>query len=274
MPNARILNDNAALRATLTASSVRSGTSVGYLAMPRKGDFWGSTANTATIIATFAQAETIGMAGLFFTNLSAASTMRMICCSDTLGNVVVNNTGYLSCTPAPAVDYTSWQSVPAGANGFAYGSGADAVVYAGGGQVAGVRRVQIDITHTQPIEAAFLVLGRYLELAYNPNDGVQLGHVSLSKMDRSSAGDPVIDRGPLHKVIKMEFDCDGVERKKWFDILRKTSLDFPVFISLSPESTDKTEEHHLHIYGHLSELDLQKLVRFNGNVHSLSLYSV
>ena len=274
MPNARILNDNAALRATLNASSSRSGTSVSYLAMPRKGDFWASTANTATIIATFAQAETIGMAGLFFTNLSAASTMRMICYSDTLGNVVVNNTGYLSCTPAPAVDYTSWQSVPAGANGFAYGSGADAVIYASGGQVAGVRRVQIDITHTQPIEAAFLVMGRYLEVGYNPNWGVEAGPGTLSKQDWSAAGDPIIDRGPLHKVMKMDFVHDDSERKVWFDILRKSSIDFPLFVSLFPSDSDKAKEHQLQIYGHLSNLDLQKLLYFNNNLQSLSIYSV
>jgi hypothetical protein len=272
--NTIVLNDNAALRATLTASTTRSGTAISNLITTRKGDIWGSTASTATITATFAQNETIGMVALPFCNLTSTSTMRVRCYSDTGATVLLNDTSAVSCTPAPVVDYSLWNTVPAGANGFAYGGGSYAVVYTSA-TVSSVRCVKVDLVHTGTIDAACLVMGSYRELIRNPTLGIEPGNSTLSKATRSGSGDNTIDRGPISKKLKLDFSgVPDSERKVWFEAIRKSSIDFPMFVSVFPGDTDKQLEHQLQIYGYLSALENQKMLFFNNNLQTLAIDEV
>nr|WP_314606570.1 hypothetical protein [uncultured Janthinobacterium sp.] len=77
MANLRIIYDNAADRAALTASTTAGTLGVANLQNNRKGRPWRATGTTARVAATWAAPERIGGVFLPFCNLSPAATMRV-----------------------------------------------------------------------------------------------------------------------------------------------------------------------------------------------------
>ena len=77
MANLRIIYDNAADRATLTASTTAGTLGVANLQNNRKGRPWRATGTTARLGATWAAPERIGGVFLPFCNLSPTATMRV-----------------------------------------------------------------------------------------------------------------------------------------------------------------------------------------------------
>lgn len=77
MTNLRIIYDNAADRATLTASTTAGTLGVTNLQNNRKGRPWRATGTTARLGATWAAPESIGGVFLPFCNLSPTATMRV-----------------------------------------------------------------------------------------------------------------------------------------------------------------------------------------------------
>ena len=77
MANLRIIYDNAADRATLTASTTAGALGVANLQNNRKGRPWRATGTTARLAATWAAPERIGGVFLPFCNLSPTATMRV-----------------------------------------------------------------------------------------------------------------------------------------------------------------------------------------------------
>jgi hypothetical protein len=77
MPNLRIIYDNAADRAALTASTTAGSLGVANLQNNRKGRPWRATGTTARLGATWGAPERIGGVFLPFCNLSPTATMRV-----------------------------------------------------------------------------------------------------------------------------------------------------------------------------------------------------
>ena len=77
MPNLRIIYDNAADRAALTASTTAGTLGVANLQNNRKGRPWRATGTTARLGATWGAPERIGGVFLPFCNLSPTATMRV-----------------------------------------------------------------------------------------------------------------------------------------------------------------------------------------------------
>lgn len=77
MPNLRIIADNAADRATLTASSTAGALVVSNLQTDKKSDVWRAGGTTARLTLAWAVAEAIAGIALPFCNLSPTDTMRV-----------------------------------------------------------------------------------------------------------------------------------------------------------------------------------------------------
>jgi hypothetical protein len=77
MSNMRIISDNAADRATLTASSTAGALSVTNLQTDVKSDVWRAIGTSARLTATWAALETIQGVALPFCNLSPTALMRV-----------------------------------------------------------------------------------------------------------------------------------------------------------------------------------------------------
>lgn len=89
MPNLRIIYDNAADRATLSAPNAVANLGAAYLKTNIKSQVCRSTGKTLTINAAWATPEQIGGVALPFCNLSATATMRFRCTNEAVATNLV-----------------------------------------------------------------------------------------------------------------------------------------------------------------------------------------
>lgn len=279
MANLRIVNDNAADRATLASNSIGSGFALSSLQNNRKSDFFRSGATSIYISANFAAAETVGMVSLPICNLTPTAQVRVRCYSDSLATTLINDSGTLTPVPAPTQAFNNWVTAPAGGPGFAYGSGTYATVWLSA-HVASVMAVRIDITDTSNpqgfIDAARLVVGDYYEVLINPEfNGVEVKPVSASSTIRSDAGDLVTDVGVKSRAMSINLSLmSDSEKNAIINGVTKNWTDYPVFVSLYPGDADKLKERNHSIYGKLDQLSGFKLVNFGLNATSLNILEI
>lgn len=263
MANLRIVHNNATDRAaTLVASTTAGSLAASNLQTNLKSEVWRSTSTTSTLTLTWANAETLACVALPLCNLTSAATIRAQCYTNTGDASPVLDTGAALACPTSASygnDYgvtgANNAFVRGGANTFAYGGGAYAGVWF---NAVAVKKVVITITDTTNpdgyIEASRLVVGTYWTPERNvAYDSPKVTVVDSSKNERSEAGDLITDRGIMFR--RLEFDLavmTNADRDSMWRILRKNGMSIPVFVSITPESTDVVDEQIFSIYGKLS----------------------
>ena len=108
----RIISDNAADRATLTAANTAAGLGADNLKSDIKGQVCRVLASSASLVATWSANETVGAVVIPASNLQAASTIRVRAYSDTAGTTLLHDTGAKPAAPG--------QTPPANASQFAF----------------------------------------------------------------------------------------------------------------------------------------------------------
>lgn len=256
MPNLRVVYDNAADRATIAASSTAGSLVPANLQTDYKSEVWRSTGTTATLTLTWATAEIIGMFALAFASLTSGSTFRLRGYAN-VGDAtpVVDVTGY----PCAGTDFDmfGWGNLPLGANGYSYGGGAYGVLWLST-QVQ-IAKLVVDITDTNNtlgyVEASRAVCGSYWEPVNNAESGALVNMVDSTKSERTDAGDLRSDRGTVHKTL--DFDLNFMtkeDRNALYNIVRGNGMFRPLYVSLTPSSTDDTVgEQVFQVYGKLSK---------------------
>jgi hypothetical protein len=254
MPNLRVVYDNAADRATITASSSAGSLVPANLQTDYKSEVWRSTSLTSTLTLTWATAEIVGMFALAFASLTSAATFR-IRGYQNVGDAVplFDSTG--PCCAGSDFDVFPWGQMPLGANGYSYGGGAYGVLWLA--QPAAITKLVVDIVDTNQqgyIEASRAVCGGYWEVVNNAESGATVGVVDTSKQERTDAGDLRTDRGTVHKTLAFDLNVmPKADRDALYNILRGNGLFRPLYVSLTPADTDVVGEQVFQVYGKLSK---------------------
>lgn len=259
MANLRVVYDNAADRATITASSTAGNLVASNLKSDYKSEVWRSTATAAQLTIIYPTAEMIGMVALAFATLSSAATFRV--------------RGYaLTSSPSPLYDVTgnacpsvefdtlAWGLDPLGANAYSYGGATYGIKWV---PLNNVQKIVLDIVDSTPlgyIEASRLITGTYWTPDYQAEQGAEVGVVDTTKNERTDAGDLRSDRGTVHKTLSFDLNfLTNNDRNKLFNILRGNGMFRPLYVSLVPESSlDVTGEQIFQIYGKLSKSGAMK----------------
>lgn len=274
MANLRIVYNNVAnAYTTLTASSTAGNLVVGNLLTELKSEVWRSTSTTATITVTWTNLKAISFVGLPFCNLSPTATVQVKLYSDTGGTTLVLDTGAIACAPAQMINSSDSGLPTVGVNNFGYGGGIYADLWF---TQTNARRLEVIIVDTSNasgyVECARLVCGAYWSPANNPPmESVHMGMTELSKHERSDAGDLFTDRGPLYKTLtfNLQYLPSGTDRDNFWRITRGNGMTRPVYVSLTPDSTDALEEQMFQVYGKLSrqsEVTYQYMGQFAGQL--------
>lgn len=248
MPNLRIIYDNAADRAVLTASSQASSSmSVANLHSDIKAEVLRSVGTTLVLEADWASPEVIAGVAFPFCNPTTASTARVRLYA-TKGGTLLHDTGSVVLCPARVSNLRGWTQQQLGVNSFAYGGGTYGRVWLP--RQTGVRYMKVDIVDTgNPsgyLEFSRLVCGDYWSPLRNADRGVQLAPVDLSKHYRNGGGDLRTDIGTRHRKQSLDFSLlDPVDRDALWDILLGNGKGRPIFYSLYPNGQDaKLEQMH------------------------------
>jgi hypothetical protein len=269
--NLRIISTNLFDTATLTVSSTASGsTAVDNLKINKKGVVWRTATTTKAIILATISSDTIGGVILPYTNLTSIATMKIVGYTGSpsitgtvgaptiTGGSVVFDTGTVSCCPWTPAQPWGAESIPTGANTYAYGGGQCARVWIPENIQAAATKIAITIEDTSLtyIEASRCIFGQYWSPTYNTSFGLGAGVKDTSSHARTIAGDLDTIRGTRSESITFDLKyLDSSDRDQLYRIIRGNGLPKPLFVSLFPDDADYGKEQIYQIYGKLSQLD-------------------
>lgn len=255
MANLRVVYNNAADRATITASTTAGTLVAANLQTDYKSEVWRSTALAATLTFTFPTAELVGMVALCFATLTSAATFRVRAYANAGDAVPAYDGPVTQCCPGVDFSNFQWGGVPLGANAYSYGGGAYGVVWFPVGNYAKLTVDIVDSNTLNYIEASRAVCGTYWSPTYNAEVGATINIHDNSKQERTDAGDLRVDRGTVSKSLSFDLNfLTQADRNQLYNILRGNGLFKSAFISLLPQdATDVIGEQVFQVYGKLTK---------------------
>ena len=256
MGNLRIIYDNAADRAVLTASSQAGALGPANLQRERKSAVLRSVGTTMTIVATWPAPEIIGGVALPFCNLTPMATIRVRGYVEPGDAVPDFDTGAVPACEYARLGMWDWGALPLGVNAFSYGGGTYGRCWF---QMRSVKKLVIDLADPDNpagyIEAARLVTGPYWSPEQNASYGAGVTPVDTSRPYRNGAGEPKVERGSKYRKLALSLDhMTPFDRAELWRIVRGNGLSQPLFVSLYPDSDDVELEQAHQVYGYLSNL--------------------
>lgn len=262
-PNMRLIYNNLSSIATLTADTTAGSLVVTNMQSDIKSDVWRATITSGVITSTFTSIQTLSAVCLAFTNMTPTATIRVQLYSDATATVQILDTGTKLACPAASVVV---QGFSAANNIYGYGGGSYATSWFT--QTAGVRAIKITLVDTNNtlgyIEASRLIMGTYFSPVYNPDFGVTLSHMDLSKSFRTDSGDLITDIGTRYRRISLNLSVLTVaDRTAFTSIVRSNGLSTPMMLSLYPENSDNELERDHQIYGKLSAVSAMASPYYN-----------
>lgn len=271
MPSLRIIYDNAADRAVLTASATATNLGPSNLQVNTKSKVCRSTGKTLAITAVWTAAETIGGIALPFNNFSPTTTVQIQAYTNS-----ADSTPFLD-TTASCLAGTPYMTGGGGVNTFAYGGGGYARIWLATQVVA--KKLVITITDTNQtgtyIEVSRLVCGAYWEPVLNAEQGATMTVIDTSKHSRTEGGDQITDRGTRYRKQTLSLGClNSVDRARMWDILWSNGMTLPLFLSLYPNNADSKLEQTHQIYGKLTVAPVMGTPYFNTMSASIDIEEV
>ncbi|OFJ47652.1 hypothetical protein BA896_000140 [Janthinobacterium lividum] len=256
MTNLRIIYDNAADRAVLTASSQAGALGPSNLQRERKSAVLRSVGVALTITATLPLGEIIGGVVLPFCNLTANAKIRVRGYTAPGDAVPVIDTGLvLACAYAP-LGTRDWGTTALAVNAFSFGGGSYARAWFSR-QTA--RYFVIDLTDSANpagyIECSRLVMGNYWEPDNNASYGASVTPVDTSTQYRKASGEQGVEAGCSYRKLTLALDhMTPPDRAAVWHLVRGSGKRLPILVSLFPDDTDPELEQTHQLYGRLSEL--------------------
>lgn len=254
MPNMRIVYDNIADSATLTANKTAGSTLASNLQDDRKGRIHRSTDTNVSYTLTWSTPQLVSCAALAFTNLSANASMRLWGYTN-IGDTTPVLEAWASIA-APFDARADGSKQPPGVSLFAYGVSTYAAAYTAPTSISQAVITLFDSTNPVGyVEASRLIVGNHWSPGYNPDFGAGLGFVDNSKNQRSEAGDLLTDAGTRAKKLTMNLSMmSEADRRQMVNIWRGNGLGKGVFVSLFPEDSDPVREQIYMVYGKLTNI--------------------
>ncbi|QEI07824.1 hypothetical protein FXN63_19770 [Pigmentiphaga aceris] len=253
MPNLRLVHDNAADRAVITASSTAGASIAVHMQTDIKGSVHRASGSAVTYTLMWPNLESVGAISLPATNLSPMATIRArLYDADTAGELLVD-TGLVYACPGALLELWDWTE-PLNANAFAYGGASKTAVWF---EHVAARRVEIELSDPENpagyIDCARIVAGAYWEPEHNASYGLAVNIADMSTSDRADSGDLRTDRGPQYDEMELDLEwLDARDRARVMQIMRGTSGGRKVFVSVFPGDTDALLEQDHMIYGGLA----------------------
>ncbi|TNC78542.1 hypothetical protein FHI69_04460 [Janthinobacterium lividum] len=256
MKNLRIIYDNAADRAVLSASSQAGTLGPANLQREGKSVVLRSIGAGLSITATWPAPEIVGGVALPFCNLTPGATIRVRGYIEVGHPVPAFDTGVVPACEYARLGMWDWGALPLGLNAYSYGGGTYARCWF---QMRSIRKLVIDLEDPDNpagyIEAARLVAGAYWSPEQNASYGAGIAPVDSSSQYRNGAGEQKVERGVMYRKLSLALDhMTPLDRAELWRIVRGNGLSRPLFISLYPDSDDVELEQTHQVYGRLANL--------------------
>lgn len=265
MRNLRIIHDNAADRAVLTALSQNGELGPANLQRESKSAVLRASGTAQIITATWPTQESIACVALISTNMTSSARVRVRGYVQPGDAVPVFDTGSIFPCPAAVHGSYPWGVLPfgwnayqwGGVNTWPHGGGSDGVTWFA---PVRVRQIVIDVSAPQSpegyLEISRLVVGNYWSPQYNAEYGAQLQTQDSSENYRTGAGNLKTALGTTSDKLSINLThLTPMDRARFMRILRENGKGKPMLFSLFPENPDPLVEQDYMLYGKVSNID-------------------
>ncbi len=276
MANLRIIYDNAADRATISASSVAGAMLPVALQNDTKSDVWRSTSTSAALTLTWQTSEVVTAVALCYSNLTSQAMIRISGFTNAADTVPVFVSNYIFACPAAPFEQFGWGRAALGLNAYMYGG---SIAQAWLPTPLILQKLLIEVVDTSNL-AEYIEVGRVIAGDYwSPERSAELGAtitiVDASKHYRTDAGDLLTDMATRHRKQNIApAVMAGADRTRLWEILWGGGIARPVFFSLYPEARDTLLEQTHSMYCKLNVMPVMTTPFFNRFTAQLELEEV
>lgn len=263
MNNLRIIERNVADYGVVTGTSDSiTGFEPSNMQNNTKSSVWRTSTTTGLIQVTWQSPQIGNCVAFAFANFS--STAKVFVEFYLNGVLVLQTPGTPICAYAPLATW-AWGEIPLGVNAFSQTS-----VY---GRIW-VPTTTFDFMYFRiedpdnpagHLDISRMIVGQSWSPKYNPDYGVEVVHQDTSKQYRTDSGDLKTDLGTMHRTLKMNIsNMDTEDRGRLSNILRRSGLSNPIFVSVFPERDDDPQLEQEHqILGKLSSMSAMTASYYN-----------
>lgn len=250
MPNLRLYPDNAADRATLTATDLPRFEAVALRTDDRT--LWRSPSTSATLTLTWPAAtpEWLDCIAICHSNLSSAASWRIVA---TLSGVTVLDTGDQPAHPPQGLGGLVWGLDPLGLNAYTYATSPVVLHWCDLTQAD-----TLTITLTDPsnpagyLQACRLIVGYHWSPSASVAYGAELSVIDTAKRERTEAGQLVCESGAVYRVMRVSLPVlNTLDRQTLFGQLARRTLRRPLLVALYPDASDAMQDRDYAIWGYL-----------------------
>jgi hypothetical protein len=248
MANLRILYNNVADQATITASTTASGFAASNMQNAQKTSVHRSTGNTVTYRLQWASNQTINGVALPATNLTGSDTIAINLYDSSA--VLVASTGYTTAClnrsvllqgGATTTDYTQ----------FSFGGATKTSIWFTS-TYANIRIMEITLTSTSvsQIDCSRIVCGQYWEPTRQVDKGIELGFTDQSEITTTRSGNTYVDRKPIVETMNFQLQyLVEADRAIFMRIMRSWGNTGLIYVCVFPDNTNPELTQAYSIYG-------------------------
>jgi hypothetical protein len=247
MSNLRIIYNNAADIATITASTTAAGFSVNNLKSTQKTQVHRSTDNSVTYTLTWSLAQKISAVALPATNLINTASIRAQLYTEVSDTDVVADTGVLTACKNRANILENTAATPTYVD-FGFGGATKTSIWLNRSYT--IKKLVITVTNPHPIDCSRIVCGTYWESSRQASNGISLDFSDPSDIVTTRSGNTYVDRKPISDsmTLSLEYIADS-DRIQLLDIMRKLGSSGLIFVCVFPDNTNPELTQSYSIYG-------------------------
>lgn len=254
MPNLRVIHQNIADTATITANTTAGTYVASNLQTDLKSQFHRTTGTTATYTLTWDTNQTVRAVVLPCTNLTNTATLQIQLQSyNTLTSTYQNITGaQLAATTAASSTKIAEFNTPTG-NLFAYGA-VTKTAHWFDQAYSNVRKAILTLVDTTNpagfIDCSRIICGNYWSPQYNADrSGLVITVSDTSTTSRNDAGDLISEQGFVYDQLQLNLGVlTDLDRDELLAITRRRGVSQNILISVFPENRTANELAYL-VYG-------------------------
>lgn len=270
----RILTDNRADSATLSASGAVAGRGVENLKSDLRGDFCRVVGSSTQIVATWPEAVPVGAVVLPQSTLGPSSTIRVRLYS---GAALKWDSGEQWANAGTTTVNEDWTEElndnygPASGNEFGYFMSNSTAVYLHEQLMADQVVINITDQDSNTIDISRLLIGPYFEPRLNAAYGQASQLIDMSTHARTASGSLRTDRGPLARSLAFDLSYVHKEDRGRVQRLMERSIGKSVWVSLCAGAADKELERDKSIYGRVTQPSAMRWVNFGQHSASFQI---
>ena len=260
MANLRIIYNNVADSATITASTTASGLASNMQNTQKTSVHCSSSTSTVTYTLTWSTAQNINCIALPATNLVAGDLITVKLYTTAVSDVAGPITQLIeqqACT-GRSILLQNGNTTSTSAD-FGFGGATKTSLWFS--NTYSIRAMEIILTRVniaQTIDCARIICGTYWEPSRQVTKGIDIGTEDQSEIITTRSGNTYVDRKTISDTMSFNLDyINDLDRKTFLQLLRSWGKNGLIYVCLFPDNTNTEYTQAYSIYGRLQNNSLR-----------------